>query len=165
MKHFMFALVLMCTLMGVAFAQEETANDRLSIYGGFAQINTTGVTLSARGFNGGAQLAVYKYEGVKIEGVADYTVLRSDGVTAHTLLFGPQFAVNLVRGRVTPFGRLLFGETYVLGGDTYTHSVGGGIDVNVTNRLTIRPFQFDRVNVEGSGQVNRIAAGIRIRLF
>lgn len=78
--------------------------------------------------------------------------------TLFTYLFGPRLNFNK-RGKITPFGDLLFGGAHLSGSaklatatgnlfgsgtsDSWAMAVGGGVDYKVANHVAIRLFQAD----------------------
>jgi len=74
--------------------------------------------------------------------------------TTFTYLFGPRF--NWRRSRVTPYVQFLFGGARLPGDTTmdalassdrngFAMATGGGIDIAVTNHITIKPIQIEYV--------------------
>jgi len=77
---------------------------------------------------------------------------------------GPQLSYELFQGRVSAFGRALFGATTTYNSDKrFTRTYGAGVDVNLGN-VFIRPFVIDFLRVEGVLiTVNRYGVGGGIR--
>jgi hypothetical protein len=131
--------------------------------------------INSRSFNGGGggvQLNFAKILGIKAEfmgyGSTTFTAnFAGKPVTANgnmfTYLFGP--VVRIPIWRVKPFGEILFGgsntNAYVnlenaidAGGGTitktptqhpFTMALGGGLDIDVSHHIAIRPAEFDYV--------------------
>ena len=95
---------------------------------------------------------------------------------AHSFLFGPRISY---RGkRLTPFGYAVFGatrfhESAVVFGQKLSHSdtgfssaVGGGLDVKVSERVSIRTFQLDYFRPNFFGEAHnrgRLAFGVVLK--
>lgn len=94
----------------------------------------------------------------------------------YMLLFGPQVRIPL--GRVTPFGRAMFGLFHTSEEAAITTTVkdmdndrgiafGGGVDVTATEKIALRVFQMDYVRSyltpTGSQDNWRISVGIVFR--
>jgi len=81
-------------------------------------------------------------------------------VSLYSVMIGPKLTLH--RGAVAPFVQTLFGLGHIKGswaGEDYTENdfamaLGGGVDVNLNNRVSIRPVQLDyfstRAAVTGS---------------
>ncbi len=88
----------------------------------------------------------------------------------HTFLFGPQFSMR-AHPRFIPFAHGLFGFSHVNMGLAgvfvsdigLAYGFGGGVDVRISERLTVRAGQVDYINIRlaGVGSNNlRISTGI-----
>ncbi len=88
----------------------------------------------------------------------------------HTFLFGPQFSFRS-HPRIIPFAHGLFGFSHVNMGlaGVFTsdiglaYGVGGGVDVRISEGLTVRAGQVDYINIRlaGVGSHNiRVSTGI-----
>jgi opacity protein-like surface antigen len=70
-------------------------------------------------------------------------------ISIHSIMVGPKFTLH--RGAVAPFVHALFGYARIKArelGDDYVESdfamaLGGGLDVNLSSRVSIRPAQLD----------------------
>ena len=70
-------------------------------------------------------------------------------VSIHSIMVGPKFTLH--RGSVSPFVQTLIGVAHIKG--SWAHrdykendlevALGGGIDVNLDNRIALRPVQLD----------------------
>jgi hypothetical protein len=71
---------------------------------------------------------------------------------AVTYLFGPRF--NWRHTRLNPYAQFLFGGAYAWSGpnnttqNAFATSAGGGIDYNLTHRISIKPIQVEYVMTE-----------------
>jgi outer membrane immunogenic protein len=108
----------------------------------------------------------------------------SIGNTTFEYMFGPRF--NVRHGRFNPYFQALFGEQRFSNGfapgsvagpysgvsqTNFSMAIGGGLDIAVTNRLSLRPFEVDYFPTQiASGSTNymqnnfRYAAGVVLRL-
>ena len=87
----------------------------------------------------------------------------------HSFLFGPQFEHSFERMTIT--GRVLAGLSHTSGlpqqNNSFSYSVGGAADWNLTDFLALRVAQFDYqpIRLQGNYQHNaRISAGIVFRI-
>jgi hypothetical protein len=87
----------------------------------------------------------------------------------HSFLFGPQFEHSFERMTIT--GRVLAGLSRTSGllqqNNSFSYSVGGGADWNLTDFLALRVAQFDYqpIRLEANYQHNaRISVGIVFRI-
>jgi hypothetical protein len=87
----------------------------------------------------------------------------------HTLLFGPRLALH--NGRVTPFVHVLFGVSRLkadaggpaLSVNTFTLGAGGGVDLRMTRRWSVRMLQIDYLRRQFFGEPQeggRISGGV-----
>ncbi len=101
---------------------------------------------------------------------APFTAPLVDTQRNHTFAFGPQFSMR-ANPRFIPFGHVLFGFSHVNMGVSgvfvsdigLAYGFGGGMDVRISERLTVRAGQFDYINIRlaGVGSNNlRISTGI-----
>lgn len=116
----------------------------------------------------GAELdaKLIRYERFRVGGVFRYDRACFDcdpKVDAYSV--GPQISYDVFNGRVSVFGRALFGitTTYQQSDKLFTRTYGAGADVNF-GYLFLRPFVMDFIRVEGLPiTVNRFGAGGGIR--
>lgn len=146
----------LCLSAECVHAQSETP--LLDLYGGYdyvrfnvnARVPGFPASSSYNGNGGGGQLEynVDRWLGV-VGDVSGYGV-PTIGATAvgMSYMFGPR--INLRERRVTPFAQTLFGgllATNGIGiGGTQNHfamTAGGGLDVNVSRHVAVRPVQAE----------------------
>lgn len=173
MNKLTIAFLIFLLLPACAFAQatntvqvtaEDYGDNAFSVYAGFINGNYDLPILNNRGVNVAAQYKLYGYGGVKLEAVADLSVYLRGEYNVYTLLAGPQVSVSLVHGRIEPFARILFGATRYDEQTLYSYSYGGGVDVNISKRFFVRPFQYDKqILAEGSQPVHRVGVGAGLR--
>ena len=78
-------------------------------------------------------------------------------LNTYTTLLGPRFSLR--GGKVTPFVQTLFGGAHMsasvngisAGANSFAMSAGGGIDLQLTHHLALRP-QVDYIALRSSGQ-------------
>jgi len=126
---------------------------------------------------------VAEFSGVHTDGMGSAS---APGLTLFTYMAGPRFSLPLRRGRetrmLTPFAQILLGGAHASEGafpsssslssqaDCFAMSVGGGLQMGVTRRLSVRLIQVDYLytrlpNLLNNYQNNyRIGAGVVLRL-
>jgi hypothetical protein len=168
-------------LSGVlASAQENTP--RIEVGASYSFVRTN----SDRHFNENGGSGYIEYNLNRSLGlVADlggYTS-GSNGFQSFSYLFGPRF--NVRKGRFTPYIQSLFGGVYAWSNtpvgsafvsttqNAFATATGGGLDVEITNHIAIKPFQMEYVMsrlpnfATNSSRVQnnlRYSAGIVLRL-
>jgi opacity protein-like surface antigen len=141
--------------------------------------NTDGI--DAQGFNFQGVYNVNRYLGV----VADFGASFSNGgpneTNLFTYTFGPRVSLRN-DSRVTPFAQVLFGGARasdvprqsgrIGSANGYAMLLGGGLDVKVNEKFSIRPFQadflltrVDTVNTQRENQTSlRLSFGVNFKL-
>ena len=185
---------LLVVLAGALFTLPVVAQDdypKGEIYGGFifnqSEVEALGTPLvddTGLGFIAGAGYNFHPNVGVVVE------VSRESGTfpspdpllfpdidfTQTQYLFGPRFSARM--NKATPFVHVLLGlqnaELSVIGFPSESDSAfmwgaGGGLDINVNDRVAIRAFQVDYLTAaHGGGLVNsnnvRVSFGVVIKL-
>jgi hypothetical protein len=95
-----------------------------------------------------------------------YKSIAGVGISNYQYMFGPQ--ISMRREKVTPFVHALFGasRTSALGASSTNLGlgIGGGLDLNVSDRLALRVPQFDWTPIHAGGvwttNVIRIGIGL-----
>jgi hypothetical protein len=179
--------LLFCSISGFA---QEVNYPKAEVFGGFsissAAVSSTdpvtGLTSSLResfmGWQGSANLNVTHHLGIVGDFGGQYKTVAGIPLNSYQFLFGPRIAF---RGpRVTPFVHAMFGGVKegigsttltVLGTSITTPAVsstglgmamGGGLDVNISDRFALRVPQFDwtPMHVGGIWEKNVIRIGI-----
>jgi hypothetical protein len=122
--------------------------------------------IDGEGFNGmtfGGAYNVHRYIGIK----GEFGWARKEGYNTYTYLGGAQIKDNSKEGSmVKPFGHVLIG-TQRWDGDIsgFSMAIGGGIDIKVSDRFSVRAIQYDYNPVWVSGtrvDTNRIGIGFVI---
>jgi opacity protein-like surface antigen len=88
------------------------------------------------------------------------------GDAAHFLLGGPKFTLRSSKSRVEPYAHALAGAALFNSTGRFAIAVGGGVDVRVTDGISIRAIQADYAPVFSSGDVLhnvRLATGVVFR--
>ena len=154
-------LVVFFSLLSLASAQ----SDQFEVFGGYSleriapgcgsnyrcgtltpgsATNMSGWTTSLTGF-------VYRSLGISAQFTGNYNgtaALSHSSVYRHSYQFGPAYAVRWQRASV--FAHVLFGGVtqksspdQTLSYTKFIWSVGGGLDVKASSRISIRPVQLD----------------------
>jgi len=147
---------------GAALAQEApvTPKAEIGLNYSYSRVNPGG-TLGSYNTNGGSGYIEYnlnRYFGLVADLGGNY-VGTTNGVrlnnTTFEYLFGPRF--NFRHSRFTPYVQALFGgERYSNGlnpaaadprlftaQNNFAAAFGGGLDVNLTNHIAVKPFQVE----------------------
>jgi len=175
-------LLALLSLFGAAgYAQDVPKFD---VFAGYSYLranpDTTG--LSSFSMNGGSASLAYNANHW-LSGVADFGGYHANNIlgtgvdgTLSTYLFGPKVSYRR-DSRVTPFGQVLFGVAHIGGNNglgfsssnnSFAMTVGGGVDVKLSDRFSVRPVQVDylltRFNELGAGTQSqnnlRVSTGI-----
>ena len=176
--------VMVCLLAWTALGTAARAQDpsKFEVFAGYSYVRANPSTAGVDGFNldGGSASIAYHANGW-LSAVADFGGYHASDIlgtgvngTLSTYLFGPR--VSYRRSRITPFGQLLVGAAHVgdsgLGflasSNSFAMSLGGGLDVRVSRRFSIRPAQvdylltrFDELGAGGRTQNNlRLSTGV-----
>ena len=163
-----------------SFAQEVNY-PKAEVFGGFS-IERAGA--SFMGWQASGNYNVTHNLGIVGDFGGQYKTVLGVPMNSYEFLFGPRLMVR--KNKVTPFAHALFGgirngvgSTTILGVTTPAVSatslgmgIGGGLDVNISNRLALRIIQFDwtpehiagttvaGVTVPGAWATNQIRIGI-----
>jgi opacity protein-like surface antigen len=182
MRKLLFIVALAFALPVIAQAQDSP---RTEIFGGYSYLRLDEDLNDDRdlnGWNASVNQNIFKWLGFKADFSGHYgnsTVLLGTGADLNTyfFLFGPQFSLRKYK-RYQPFGHVLFGavrsdvDAFVSGGphanDTaFAMAVGGGLDVKVLDKLSVRLFQADYIltRFNDDNQSNfRASTGLVLRL-
>lgn len=93
----------------------------------------------------GAYVDLHFSRWVQLEGESHWMRFNTyKGITEDTYLVGPRIPIVTFH-RVTPYGKFLvgLGTGSFLSGDTFVLAYGGGADVRLTHRLTLRAIDFE----------------------
>jgi opacity protein-like surface antigen len=167
-------LVAAVLLLAVCAQAQDTP--KAELFGGYAYGGG-----GSNGFDASIAGNINSWFGLVADVGGQYSKLTDQGFTekirSHSLLFGPRFSLR--KNRAVPFAHALFGvanvhtETNEFGpllsfsDNSFAMALGGGVDVQMNDRLAIRVVQIDylRTNFfDGTQNKGRIAAGIVLRL-
>jgi Outer membrane protein beta-barrel domain len=166
MKRTLLLLVGILSLVSAARGQErETPAAEISAgYSYFRAGGQDGLNLHG----GSVSLAanVNHWFGV----VGDYGLYHTQpsgfgGINFHSFTVGPRFSFRS-SSKITPFAQVLVGGFHGLSTTGFALSVGGGLDVKVSEHLAIRPFQVEYMLLRAQGDnlnCGRVSAGIVFR--
>lgn len=150
MRKMFYVLALLIASVTAAVAQDT------KVYVGFATLDYD----LNRGITASVQRKLYGHDAVKLEGVVEGTGFFYEGRSFQVFQAGPQVSLDVFDDKLTPFARVLFGASKDRQYD-YVHSVGVGIDVNLTDRVFVRGTQ-DKVTLAG-GVTYRTTLGAGFR--
>lgn len=162
-------------------AQDDTP--QIELYGGYSYVhfnvkaNVVGfpssVTANANGGGGELEYNANRWLGIVGDLSGYYVANPQAGV--FTYMGGPR--LNLRRAKVTPFAHVLFGGIVATEGigtagpdNAFAMAAGGGLDINVSRSLAIRPVQAEYYMTKFKDGLNnrqnnfRFGAGIVLRL-
>lgn len=161
-------------------AQDETP--QVELYGGYSYVHFSvhageppfSATFNANGGSGQLEYNVNRWLGV-VGDLGGYYVSTPPTAGVFSYMFGPR--VNLRGSTVTTFAHVLLGGTTATGGinqvgaqNAFAMAAGGGVEINVTRSLAIRPVQTEYYMTRFSDGLNnrqnnfRFGAGIVLRL-
>src|SRR6266481_8822629 len=152
MKAVQFALVAFLTSGAVLSAQEGTPRYEVGLNYSWLHVNSANQDRQRTG-NGGSGSFAYNINNV-VGLVADFGGYANTRINDRllTYMFGPRF--NWRHSRLTPYVQFLFGGGYVwntpISGVSVTQNAfataaGGGLDYNLTKRVSIKPIQVEYV--------------------
>ena len=162
--------LVLVALFLLGFSMMAVAQDapKVEIFGGYSLVMLDTETMSGEGAAGDLNLngwnASVSLNGTKWLGfLADFggyygnqgDNLENADVTIYSIMFGPKAAIRI--GAVTPFIQALFGyarvtadseDTQVFRENDFAMSFGGGLDVNLSDRISIRPAQVEYFTIK-----------------
>lgn len=171
MRKLLMAFVVLGLLSASAAAQDAP---KAEIFGGYSYLRLNGGTNISGGWHASIAGNFNNYFGLVGEFSGHYKDLGpGTSVKVHTFTFGPRLTHRSTE-QIDAFTHVTFGgartSASALGisaSDTaFALTLGGGIDVRVTERVAIRPVQLDYVMTRfgGATQSNlRYSAGIVFR--
>ena len=141
---------------------------KAEVFGGFSISSIAAGSPSTRTSFYGWQTSVngnlHRRLGIVGDFGGQYKSIAGIGISNYQFMFGPQLSAR--QEKVTPFVHALFGasRTSALGlsSTNLGLGIGGGLDLNVSDRLAIRVPQFDWTPVRAGGvwNTNIIRIGI-----
>lgn len=139
-----------------ASAQKNQVQDKWDVFAGYnlAHGYIANAPESPLTLNGGETSLTYyftKHAGATAEfaGMTGTIPSTTQSMTNYRYAFGPTVRFDLQNGRYELFAHQLFGVTHLsFSGQTetanpFTMISGGGLDVKLSRRLSIRPFEMD----------------------
>jgi hypothetical protein len=166
---FLFA-IFSASLPSLAQNKDEKESPRFQAFGGFSQYRPGGSIDGAKvsnlnqGWAGQFSINCSRVVAIVVDANGHY----SDSASAHGFAFGPQFRFRW--HHLAPFSELLvgfhdFAPKQLPSQNTATYIFGGGLDLEITRRISIRPFQIDFVksnyNASSNGVHNNVFNGFR----
>jgi opacity protein-like surface antigen len=166
------ALCVACLVLTVSLSASAQETPKVEVFGGYSWAGG-----DFHGWNGSVTGNVNKWFGVVADFSGHYGSEQEGTIrvnqNAHSFLFGPRISY---RGKkLVPFGYAVFGatrfeESAVVFGqrlsatDTgFSSAYGGGLDLKVTDHVTIRTFQLDYFRPNFFGEAHhrgRLAFGV-----
>jgi opacity protein-like surface antigen len=179
MKKLVLVAVFLLGFSVMAMAQDVP---RIEVFGGYSlvlmdtstalkQSGFEGMDLNLNGWNSSIAFNGNKYLGFVAEFGGYYGTVGYEernrppyswaDISIHSIMIGPKFTLH--RGAVAPFVQTLLGYAHIKGseaGETYTENdmamaLGGGIDVNLNERVSLRPVQLDYFATRSWGNAKR----------
>jgi len=175
-------LLAVVSLFGAAAHAQDVPKFDLSA--GYSYVRANPATTGIDSFNMDGGSASIAYNATHwLSAVADIGGYHANNIlgtgvdgTLSTYLFGPRVSYRHSE-RVTPFGQVLFGDAHIGGhnglafsssNNSFAMAIGGGVDVKVSHRFSLRPVQVDylltRFNELGLGTQNqnslRVTTGV-----
>lgn len=169
------------SLLSIPSFAQEVNYPKAEVFGGFS-IERAGA--SFMGWQASANGNITHHLAIVGDFGGQYKTVLGIPMNSYQFLFGPRLLVR--KNRVTPFVHALFGgmrtgigSTTILGVTTPAVAttglgmgIGGGLDINLSNRLALRAIQFDwtpmhvggttvlGVTVPGVWATNQVRIGI-----
>lgn len=172
MKNIFFILTLLCSIFSVGQDEYKKAE----VFGGYqythVDFGSGAGSGEFNGWNGAVSGFVTKNFGVTADFAGAYKTISGVDFKLHSYMFGPTLRVPGEKG--TPFVHALFGGAHanagvggVSGSDSaFAYALGGGVDLNPSDKFAIRVLQLDFVGTRFSGENQhhiRLCAGIVLR--
>jgi hypothetical protein len=164
-------LFLFCLMLIAPFTAKAQDRGEISVFGGYSHAWNASTN---HGWNTSIAGNVAKHLALVADFSGSYRTIKSSGYFQsedqyrnYSFLFGPRY-VHTIQKRWTPFAHALFGlerETakgrYTSGTTTISYgpyannvfalAIGGGIDLRVNDRVSVRALQFDGVGLTDNG--------------
>ena len=151
MKRIMLVAVCLLFISAIAVAADAP---KVEVFGGYSYLRCdTGdsdISCNLSGWNASVAFNAAKYFGFVADFGGTYGTVDEADTKDHSFLFGPKFAVR--KNKITPFAQALFGvanqRASVDGAslgitNNFAMTLGGGLDINVGERIAIRVPQAD----------------------
>jgi hypothetical protein len=153
MKYCLMSAIVLVVLCSTALAQDNAP--KAEIFGGYSYMRTAGSS-NVNGLNVASTFYVKKWFGITGDLAGHYQRQPASSNT-YTFLAGPQLAGRAAK--ITGFAHVLFGGAHVgdqfqlIGGgvqgghNCFVVAFGGGVDLNVSEKVSVRAFQADYENI------------------
>lgn len=134
---------------------QEAAPSELHVFGGVSYYNAdTAPRRNLWGLQGNVDWNFHRHVGITVDLGGQFNSFSDAGtIQAYEALFGPRFFVR--RNKFTGFVNTLAGVTHIRGGrgsgKTFALGFGGGLDVNVSDRVAVRLLKVDYIPARGFG--------------
>ncbi len=167
MRKLVFVAVLLLGFCAVSAAQDVP---QFEVFGGWNIVLPEGDEIDyLNGWEGtfGVNLNEYASAVIDIGGVY-YSGDDAGTVSIHSFLVGPQIKLPGTE-KIVPFARALFGGSHLdtpddmMNDNGFTMALGGGVDINYNDMISIRAAQIEYVTTRFSGEfvdTARFGAGI-----
>lgn len=163
LKKFLFAITFVLATSFSTLAQDPPENE---VVAGYTYLRGDELKANLNGFNFSYTRYLNDNFGVTSEIGANF----DSGINTFTYLIGPQIAANR-GGRVSPFAHILVGGGRVSiedfgSSNGFAVALGGGVDVKLNDKVSIRPIQIDYLPIRFNGGTihnGRVGAGINFR--
>lgn len=167
MKKLVLVVLFLLGFSMMAMAQDAP---RIEVFGGYSLLVVDTETMSSgevdehlnlNGWNASVAINGTKWLGFLADFGGFYGNVgqpsESADIKVHSMLFGPK--VTFARGAVTPFIQALFGYARTLANshpdgeqvfseNDFAMAMGGGVDIRVNDRISIRPVQVDYFTIK-----------------
>src|SRR5438270_5234423 len=148
------------------FGQGPTAIARgggaYEVAGTYTRVQTDGSFGAPRGLNGWTASAAGQVMPF-VQLTAEVGGYRKPNFSMYSFMAGPQVKMRI--WRVQPFIRGLFGLSRVTGNNEFSFAGGGGLDVPVTNHISVRALQCDYYRFYGGPfhltDMMRVGVGVK----
>jgi hypothetical protein len=153
MKYCLMSAIVLVVLCGTALAQDNAP--KTEIFGGYSYMRTAGSS-NVSGLNVASTFNLNKWFGITGDLAGHYQRQPASSNT-YTFLAGPQIAGRA--GKIKGFAHVLLGGAHVgnqfllVGGgvqgghNCFVTTFGGGVDVSVSEKISVRAFQADYENI------------------
>ena len=141
MKKLLVAVALLSLFSFPVFAQDDAP--AFEVFGGYSFINDYNAGETGHGFAAALEGNATNTFGI----VGEFGFYDFDGGSVYSYMFGPRFGYRAEKFR--PFAHILFGGVTLSPDEEsanenyFSMAFGGGIDINISDRFSIRPAQFD----------------------
>ena len=155
-------------------ARAQESYPKAEVFGGFSLSSIAAGTPSTRtqfyGWQASVNGNLHRRVGIVADFGGQYKSPAGIGISNYQFLFGPQ--ISMRQEKVTPFVHALVGANRTsaigLSATNLALGMGGGLDLNVSDRLALRAVQFDWTPVNAGGTWNnnivRLGFGIVIKV-